>query len=182
MNRIYAPSQARIERDFRPATDKQRTFVEKLLREKDLSGTKYADWTPDWSRATSRTASQVIDYLLTLPRKGEANREEGELPAQPGVYWIHGDHLVRVYLGQQSGQMLVKRIHFEQDGDEKTVSYEYLGSARKVLTPEATPERLSLEEVGSLGKTFDHCLACGRRLDDPESVDAGIGPICAKRY
>lgn len=179
----------------RPVTSKQRAFIEKLLSEKDVAGTAYEGWTPDWSRATSKAASSVIDYLLTLPRKGAVNRIGGELPdgdptildtdgnpVAAGVYWIHGDHLVRVYKGQQSGRLLVKRINAEQDGDTTTVSYEYLGAASRIMTPDATPQRLRLSEIGGLGKAFDHCLHCGARLDDPVSVDRGIGPVCAKRY
>lgn len=93
-----------------------------------------------------------------------------------------GDQYVRVYLGQQSGQMLAKRIHAEADGGEWVVSYEYLGLASKVLTPDTTPVRMSLEEVGEMGIAFNHCLICSRRLDDPESVDRGIGPVCAANY
>jgi hypothetical protein len=60
------------------------------------------------------------------------------------------------------------------------VGYHYLGAAARHLP--TTARRLSLAEVGAMGKTFDHCLTCGRRLDDPESVDRGIGPVCAKKY
>lgn len=165
----------------RPATQKQRDFIERLLGEKDTTGTAYEGWTPDWSRATSRTASTVIDFLLTLPKR-TAPAAPAAAEVTPGVYVIHGDEYVRVYHGQQSGKMLVKRINMEQDGDTWTVHYEYLGSADRVLVPAATPERLSLEEVGSLGITTNHCLMCGRRLDDPESVDRGIGPVCAAKY
>lgn len=164
----------------RPATEKQQQFVTRLLGEKDTTGTAYEGWTPDWSRATSKAASAVIDYLLTLPKRTESVSPAEEPEA--GVYVIHGDEYVRVYHGQQSGRMLAKRINMEQDGGEWTVSYEYLGAAARVLVPAATPERLSIEEVGSLGITTNHCLICGRRLDDPESVDRGIGPVCARNY
>lgn len=163
-----------------PATDKQQAFITKLLADRDTTGTAYDGWTPDWSRATKTTASQVINVLLALPKRTEQAAPELEITA--GVYWIHGDHLVRVYLGQQSGKLLVQRVNAEQDGDQVTVSYEYLGAASRVMTAAATPVRLSLEEVGSLGQTFNHCLVCGRRLDVPESVDRGIGPVCAAKY
>lgn len=125
----------------------------------------------------SRRASELIDALFAAPRK----TEQAEEP-EAGVYVVNGDHYVRVYHGQQSGRMLAKRIHMEQDGGEWTVSYEYLGAASRVLVPSATPQRLSIEEVGSLGITTNHCLICGHRLDDPESVDRGIGPVCAAKY
>jgi hypothetical protein len=170
----------------RPVSDKQRSLITKLLAERNTEGTAYEGWTPDWSKATSKAASGVISYLLTLPR-AVAPVED---PAV-GLYWIHSDHLVRVYHGQKSGRSLAKRVHIERDGDQVDVSYEYLGQAARVLIPAATPVRLTAAEVSDIGKATLHvvdgkvtgtCLHCGRKLDDPESVDRGIGPICAAEY
>ena len=168
-----------------PATDKQRQFIESLLAQRDLSGTVYENWTPDWTRATRQAASSVIDALLDLPRATEAPAPQATGSGHPsemqaGVYVYAGDQYARVYRGQQSGRMLAKRIHFVEIGEGTGVSYEYLGLAAKVLGPDA--ERLPVEEVGSLGIHSGTCLICGRRLDDPESVDRGIGPVCAANY
>jgi hypothetical protein len=32
------------------------------------------------------------------------------------------------------------------------------------------------------GKKFGKCSVCARDLSDPESVERGIGPVCADRY
>lgn len=159
-----------------PITDKQRALIERLLTERETAGTAYAGWTPNWSRATKSTASTVIEFLLALPRKAQPEIAEPEA----GVYSSESAGLFRVYLGQQSGKMLAKAITFGRGEDAAEVSYEYVGAAARVLPADA--RRLSIEEVGAFGKAWDHCLICGRRLDDPESVDQGIGPICAKRY
>lgn len=160
------------------ATEKQQNFITRLLAEKNTAGTYYDGWEPDWSASTPKSASAVIDFLLTLPRK----QAEEAAPVEAGVY-TDGDKFVRVYFGQQSGQMLAKEIHLHSDGPEaeaQYVEYAYLGRAANVITSDY--RRMTLEEVGSLGKRFDHCLLCGRRLDDPESVDRGVGPICARKY
>lgn len=160
-----------------PATEKQIAFITRLLGERDATGTAYEGWTPDWSRATSKAASTVIDFLLSLPKK--AVQEQAE--AEAGVYETPDLRWFRVYLGQQSGHMLVKEVHAEHDlMGEMEVSYEYLGSAASKLPHDA--RRMSLEEVGRLGIATNHCMICGRRLDDPESVDLGIGPVCASKY
>lgn len=181
---------------IRPATQKQFDFIKRLLAERVLDD-EHTAWVEGArqeamaGRLASQSASSLIDSLLTLPKRTthsplSCEHPDGEPcnPTEPeaGIYVIHGDHYVRVYHGQQSGRMLAKRISWEQDGDETFVSYEYLGLASKVLVPAATPERLPLEEVGSLGIATNHCLICGRRLDDPESVDRGIGPVCAANY
>lgn len=167
----------------RPATQKQFDLIKKLIAERELD-MELSDWVEEDRRSavagtlSSYAASLLIDALLNAPRRESAPAEEPEA----GIYVAFGDHYIRVYHGQQSGRMLAKRISWETDGDNTTVSYEYLGLASRVLTPDATPERLSIEEVGSLGITTNHCMICGRRLDDPESVDRGIGPVCAANY
>lgn len=32
------------------------------------------------------------------------------------------------------------------------------------------------------GKQFGQCACCGRELSDPESVERGIGPVCAEKF
>lgn len=159
----------------RPASDKQRSFVESLLAQRDLTGTKYEGWTPDWSRATSKSASAVIEYLLTLPRKTAQSASSATEEPEAGVY-TDGDQMIRVYLGQNSGKMLAKRVQVESG----EYVYEYLGQAVRFIT--AQFRRMTLAEIGALGHKTGNCAHCGRRLDDPESVDLGIGPVCAKRY
>jgi hypothetical protein len=161
-----------------PATQKQFDFIKRLLSERqvDEKTQELVDAARQQAVAgtlRSRTASLLIDELMALPRKTD---ERDRIDA--GIYAVDGDMIVRVYLGQQSGQMLAKQVHLEL-GD---VSYTYLGMARKVLGAASTWTRLELNEVGALGITSGHCLICGRRLDDPESVDRGIGPVCAQNY
>lgn len=39
-----------------------------------------------------------------------------------------------------------------------------------------------LAKVVEHGKLSGHCACCGRELTDPESVDRGVGPVCATRW
>lgn len=175
------------------ATEKQIQFINRLKRERDLTLTAVSldsdspearsqaarvalDVARDSWRSgtfTVEVASSVIDLLLAAPRPA-AEFSTPEIEA--GVYETE-DNIYRVYHGQQSGRMLVSEV---VSYDQKTPLYEYLGSAARFLPADA--RRLSLEEVGMLGKAFSHCLICGRRLDTPESVDRGLGPVCAKGY
>lgn len=165
----------------RPATQKQYDFIKRLVAERDISAVaERVDNDRAWAVAgqfSTADASALIDILLAQPRK-EAQAEEVIVRSEPeaGIY-RSGDHLVRVYLGQQSGRMLVKEVQIDE---WNAVGYAYLGVATKVL--DESYVRLSVDEVGSLGITTGHCLVCGRRLDDPESVDRGIGPVCASNY
>lgn len=40
---------------------------------------------------------------------------------------------------------------------------------------------LTLDEMRDIGRKTGICCACGRALDDPKSIEDGIGPICAKQ-
>lgn len=139
---------------------------------------------------TKDGASAWIEKLLTMqPPKGErrsssAPREQGpssSFEPTPGMYRTsggdeQGEGIVRVYLGQNSGRMLAKQVV----GTKATgYSYEYLGAASRFVTP--TTPKLSLDEAKEWGRMTGTCCVCARRLDDPESVDAGIGPVCGKR-
>lgn len=115
---------------------------------------------------TKRQASMFIDTAKAWPRAGTA----AAVAVEPGVYSKDGV-VYRAYLGQQSGKVLCKRAD-EHGG------LTYVGQADKHLQG---AKRLTLEEAKAWGRTTGHCCACGRRLDVPESVDAGIGPVCAGR-
>lgn len=162
-----------------PATTKQVDFIARLLGERDLTGTRYEGHTTVPS-LTKQQASEAITALQALPkvaRVTERANAEGQT-YEAGVYEqpLTG-RLFRCYLGQRSGTLLVKEIIVDEDG----VGYLYHGSAQRIFGGMIV-RRLSLAEVGAMGKTFDHCLMCGRRLDDPTSVDRGIGPVCAAKY
>src|SRR5690606_19864017 len=109
---------------------------------------------------TADLVSRCITTLLEIPKT-----ETAEIEA--GVYVLANGNLARVYFGQQSGSMLLKEV---VDGE-----LEYLGKAERYL---AGSRKAPIEEVGNWGRTTGTCLVCSRKLDDPESVDRGIGPVC----
>lgn len=176
-------------------TQKQIDFINVLKAEKDLS----LDWdgkrvdSPAYHSQNARTvltalqdlyrsgkasakfASAAIDFLLKAPALSTPVEEKDDIEA--GVYVSEkSGFYIRVYFGQESGRMLAKQVSF----NEGTVSYAYLGAASRHVT--ADYRRCTLEEVGALGQFSGTCAHCGRRLDDPESVDRGIGPVCAEKY
>jgi hypothetical protein len=36
--------------------------------------------------------------------------------------------------------------------------------------------------IGGYGRLTGGCALCGRALDDPESIDRGVGPVCARKW
>lgn len=122
--------------------------------------------------ATEFEAEHVIKKMLDLPFRKRARHVE------PGVYET-ATGLVRVYHGQHTGRTLAKLVML---GDNDHVWFQYMGLASRHVPADA--RRLTVEEIGaaSLEMKSTVCLVCGRRLDDPESTQRGIGPVCVKNY
>lgn len=159
-----------------PATERQVAFIKRLENERDWAAvddhgginTDTIMNVLDGKSISKTEASSAITYLLACNKTKEA----GVLAA--GMYKV-GDDIFRVYLGQQSGQMLAKRI---VGSKEEGYGFTYAGRADRFVT---AANRMSLEEAKGWGKATESCCVCARRLDVPESVDAGIGPVCAGR-
>lgn len=171
------------------ATEKQRALIDKLLDEKDLQAMVFnpspgvslecrTDWNLAVSSFTKFQASKAIDALFSYPRKPvAAAAPAAEIPA--GAYRLADGRVVRVYLGQQSGKMLCAEL-VDVTAEHRDDAWSYLGMASRFIT--ADTHRMTVEEceaiAGSGQASFSWCCVCGRKLDDPNSVARGIGPVC----
>jgi len=153
----------------RMASEKQVALIAKLAVQKDWS-TAPAN---SFERAAIenivagkpvevKRASAAIDYLFGCASAPASAAVEA------GVYVNADGAVYRVYLGQQSGRMLAAKV----EGDE----FVYAGQADRFLT--SASRKMTIEEAAAWGKTTGTCIVCARRLDVPESVDRGIGPVC----
>lgn len=162
------------------ATAKQISFINSLLGEREL--TLGTGQTVEQIREQAETlsveqASKWIERLLSLPKKESTPRRatfNSDRFVEAGMY-RDGETVIRVYFGQQSGRMLAKKL--VEHGDHW--DWEYLGLAARFVAEE-TP-RLSIEEAAKFGRMTGTCAVCARRLDVPESVERGIGPVCFGR-
>lgn len=127
----------------------------------------------DLENMERRQVSKLIDQLKLSPKK------QGELNVDPevGMYIEREtDSIFRFYLGQRSGRILAKRLMGHNDG----YGYQYVGAAQTAMRRHKL-ERMTLDEAKRFGRMTGSCIVCGRRLDVPESVEAGIGPKCATK-
>ena len=159
-------------------TEKQLNFITTLASERSITGTD-ATLVTVVESLTKSQASGLITRLLAAPLATVA-----PVKVPVGMYRGSNGDILRVYFGQQSGQNLVKRVVRTGTGEYR---FEYVSSATKVVMGRSklgkiTLERMTLEEAKAWGRMTNSCVACGRRLDDPESVEAGIGPVCAKKF
>lgn len=174
-----APSASR--RPGNPASAKQVDLMTKLGVERE-GGAVYLQTAAnvlgvaDITDFTTREASAAIDGLFALPK---VSTRTAQVAAEVAVGMYRGTDgtIYRVYLGQQSGRNLVKKV---VGSKAEGYSYEYVGSAQYKLPADVAP--MTLEEAKEWGRMTGTCCVCARDLDVPESVEAGIGPKCARRF
>jgi hypothetical protein len=99
-----------------------------------------------------------------------------------GLY-IKDDTIYKVILSNQ-GRLYAKRL---VPGGSRG-RFEYAAGAIRTLTPEdaLTAERAAewgrQARPGHDGAIRVYCACCGAELDNEESRDRGIGPVCYRRY
>lgn len=158
----------------RLATPKQVDFLRRLVSERDVTeDIRVRATAPDLA---ANDASSLITTLLLAPVRRDATLE-------PGMYRRDGI-IYKVQRARQSGNLYAKvlvPIHgarLSEDGNVVHWQFEYAPGAMKTLR---AADRLSLEEARAFGIQHGFCCVCAKRLDDADSVAAGIGPVCAKR-
>lgn len=149
----------------RMITDKQSSFLLTLIEDRDAPNGP----TPEMVETMSSfEASRAIDHMLRFPRKRQ--QQQPATVIEQGFY-VLGETIYRVKTSKAGRPYALKADesgHFE---------YEPGGIARLSGAREMT-----LEDAKTFGHRFGSCCMCGRLLSDPESVEAGIGPVCASKY
>lgn len=159
------------------ASDKQITFIKKLMSEKDMKG-------PDMiiiiavdslihtkpETLTKAGASQAIDILMAMPNKAVTKVTTTSKTIEPGFYKV-GDKVYKVQTSPNSGYNFAKVLTAH--------GFEYAKGAIKTITP---ADKLTLADAKEYGKVHGSCIICQRTLTDEGSIEAGIGPICAGKY
>lgn len=97
--------------------------------------------------------------------------------ATEGFYSLKG----KVYKVQRaihgSGHLYAKvLIPPNRNAGETKAHWAMASGFYKMLTPAM---RLQREEAVKFGKLYGVCCICGRTLTNEESIEAGIGPVCA---
>jgi len=150
-----------------PASGGQRTLIDSLLRRKDLTGTAYEGWTPDWSKANMATASQVLDALMGLPNK--------HAQVEPGYYVAADGTAVKVQ-PNKAGTGVYGLVFSGRSWDYAPgVARHFAG-----MTP------MTAEEAARVGLASGRCIACckvlgGETLTAKVAAVVGYGETCASK-
>lgn len=159
-----------------PATPKQVDFIARLRAERNLPSTPSVGL----ASLTKKQASSVIEQLLAMPKPEPVKTTSPATPSQAveGMHKI-GDEIFKVQKAVHgSGHLYAKRL-VPGEGYGSKARFEYAPGVLKTLSAATL---MSLEEAKAWGALYGTCCVCGRTLTNEESIDAGIGPICAKKF
>lgn len=180
-------------------TPKQRAYIESLLKRKEvpphlIKWWKAADEADQGNFALltelirnekamvnmNRWASTFIDTLRDLPDRtaategGAAQRPvtgRQDEPAQPGYYQDETFRFVKVQKAVHGSGRPYAKVW---DADSRTWTYEK-GLVYRELRP------LGPQEAKQFGDLYGCCIRCGTVLTDEDSIERGIGPVCAAK-
>lgn len=147
----------------RVATDSQLSYISSLIA-KSGSAMNIS------SSMTIAEASELIDQLTRAVAAVSSSKGSELVPE--GIYRRSIDGAMFRVQPSEQGRRYAKTLL-------ETGGWGYERGA--VFTLKAS-ERLTLDQVKSWGLDTGVCAVCGRLLSTPESVTAGIGPVCARRY
>lgn len=116
--------------------------------------------------------------IRAMYAKVNAKKADAVVVAEPvsevGMYRKDGV-VYRVKKARGSGNLYAMRYCPDVIGGDRFV---YVAGAVRRLS---ATDRLTLEEAKAIGHQYGQCCVCGADLSDPKSVEAGIGPVCAKK-
>lgn len=133
------------------------------------------------TKASGETATVALDEVADARKAGSgqviyavARRQPADEGAvtEPGIYYLPGEPVTifKVQPSRSSDRVWAKQL--ETDG-----SWTYVG--RKPLN--AGLVKLDAETATQFGHAYGLCACCGRLLTNEDSIEAGIGPVCASR-
>ena len=102
----------------------------------------------------------------------------------PGIY-VKDDVIYKVQLTRDKKRKYAKRLvkiggeRLNENFDHVNWTYEYAPGVIHTLQPR---DRMSIEDAKTFGLRYGICANCGRRLEQADSVELGIGPVCIKYF
>ena len=157
-------------------TQKQVDFIHSLLTRHELTETNRQSVDAALTRGISKLeASQMIDWLKTLPRKAQPSAPKTEDVNLEGMHRLDG-RIFKVQVAVHgSGRLYAKEL--KQYGEEW--SFEF---APGMIYKLSSATKMTLEEAKEFGALYGTCCVCGRTLTNETSIEEGIGPVCASRF
>ncbi|MCU0505458.1 MAG: DUF6011 domain-containing protein [Chloroflexi bacterium] len=128
-----------------------------------------------YGRLTAGQYAAVLRNVDRVAREQQAPAEQRE-PAGEGWYKV-GDDIYKVQKAVHgSGRLYAKRLDVPVPGIKG--EWVYAPGVVNTLTVE---QRLTEEQAREFGRLYGVCCCCGAVLTDEDSIENGIGPVCASK-
>jgi hypothetical protein len=162
------------------ATAKQQYWISKCLTERVVPDALAARAAGPLSK---KDASAVLTSLFECPKQAAAKPAyEKSEPAALGYYVVEneaGTPFVYVVVeSKKSGHKVAKRLVRPTVPGARAKWVYAKGAVFKL----AKYEPITVQQAASFGHLHGWCVICGANLDKPLSVEAGIGPVCVKKF
>ncbi|UVF61756.1 hypothetical protein SEA_NOVASHARKS_51 [Gordonia phage NovaSharks] len=161
------------------------------------------DSMPDKWRLASGSDSALADQHAASANSRPFNpiNEDGIYVVNPGYGDILGADYIKVQMIREGSRLYAKRLvklypeklelepnpknaislWCAQNGMSKPVKWQYTpGLIRDIGEHMVT--KLSIEDAAQFGHLYGICMECGAILTNEESIERGIGPICAGKW
>jgi hypothetical protein len=167
---------------FVEMTPPQKSFLTKLLDERVTDPDYKMDtlFLINVGEMSKGAASKEIGFLLKQP-KAPAMSKPGQKPmaTAPGYYFDNVTETVYcIVKAKTTGNLYAKKMVPPPPGKKKG-RWDYAPGA---MAQSGSWQVLTLHEAAALSSKWGYCCVCGRLLTKQESIDAGIGPICAGKF
>lgn len=97
---------------------------------------------------------------------------------EPGMYRLNGDVFQVVW--NQSETHLYAKLYVPTFIAGKLHRFDFVYDKGSIFKLDAK-DRMTVADVAQLGKQSGWCWVCHRKLKIQKSIEAGIGPVCAKK-
>lgn len=166
---------------FVPASFKQTGLIQKLLVEKQVSEDHKSDVTLqiEAGEMSKGAASKEITFLFSQPKAAAAAKVGGpKVEVGEGFYWSESTQQVFKVVKSKAGHTYAKvMVPAKHEGGKGTWEY-----APGAMNKSGEWNKMDGAFAATIGKKIGYCCCCGAMLTDPNSIAAGIGPVCAKKY
>lgn len=171
-------------------SEKQTAFLRKLYDELVKSLPALELPTPK----TKKEASAIIDAFLSMKKNlvvpdttPEPKPAPERRPDPPEGFHKVGETIYKVQKNRAGSHLYAKELQIvdgplEDSADDPPAVGEFVYVGRSPFRKLSVDTLLTLEEAKEFGHLYGICACCAAKLTDEHSIEAGIGPICAKRF
>lgn len=140
-----------------------------------LGGSKATGWTVSHGECPE-TAPEPTPFRVTSSDRA--------LPEE-GVYVLEDGSIVKIKSNKAKTNryanvwVKIGGERLTEAGEHVNGEWEYAPALRSACKPEY---RMTLDQAKEFGVLYGKCVKCGRHLSDAKSVEAAIGPVCARSF